>query len=343
MTSPVPFPWQSLRRVHRGEAAAVRRLRGLYSGVLAGDAARLVAELSGHPTRVAVRTRALVARAEPFDRGPVVALETPHGRVHVEVDAEIALAIVGALAGARTLPRVARERSVPPEVEGALAGAMQWLARGMGVEADVLSTVPALRGDVLRVDVGVDVGALRGRARIAAEVPESGPEARELDVLARLGAMPLSARVVGARRPASAGELSRVAVGDIVLVEGLALTGPCLVAVGAHCFDAELIEPMGPTRRIRLGSRHAGADPEGTMTVDVVPPDAAAMLELEVEFGTVTLPAHAWAATPIGAVVSLDPPPGAPVTLRVSGASFALGELVEVDGQVGVLVHDRRA
>jgi flagellar motor switch/type III secretory pathway protein FliN len=62
---------------------------------------------------------------------------------------------------------------------------------------------------------------------------------------------------------------------------------------------------------------------------------------VRVEIGSVTLPAREWAAIGVGDVVALDRRVGDAVHLRVARRIIARGELVDVDGAIGVRVLER--
>jgi type III secretion protein Q len=59
---------------------------------------------------------------------------------------------------------------------------------------------------------------------------------------------------------------------------------------------------------------------------------------VRVEVGSVTLPAREWAALGSGDVIETGVRLGEPVVLRVAGKAIARGELVSVDGELGVRV-----
>ena len=62
---------------------------------------------------------------------------------------------------------------------------------------------------------------------------------------------------------------------------------------------------------------------------------------VRVEIGEAVLPAREWAALGRGDVIALRRPVGHPVVLRVEGVPLARGELVEIDGEVGVRISER--
>lgn len=63
-----------------------------------------------------------------------------------------------------------------------------------------------------------------------------------------------------------------------------------------------------------------------------------ATVVVRVEIGSLTLSAREWMALAPGDVVSTQQPPGSPVVLRAAGAEVARGELVTVDGELGVRI-----
>jgi flagellar motor switch/type III secretory pathway protein FliN len=63
---------------------------------------------------------------------------------------------------------------------------------------------------------------------------------------------------------------------------------------------------------------------------------------VRVEIGAAEMPAREWAALGKGDVIALGAKVADPVLLRVGGVEIARGELVEIDGEVGVRILSRR-
>jgi flagellar motor switch/type III secretory pathway protein FliN len=63
---------------------------------------------------------------------------------------------------------------------------------------------------------------------------------------------------------------------------------------------------------------------------------------VRVEVGTAQMLAREWAELCPGDVVTLGRKLGEPVILRAGGVEIARGELVQVDGEVGVRILERR-
>jgi flagellar motor switch/type III secretory pathway protein FliN len=64
---------------------------------------------------------------------------------------------------------------------------------------------------------------------------------------------------------------------------------------------------------------------------------------VRVEIGEARMPAREWAAVGKGDVLTLGRRVGESVVLRVGGVPVARGDLVEVDGEVGVRIVERLA
>jgi flagellar motor switch protein FliM len=88
--------------------------------------------------------------------------------------------------------------------------------------------------------------------------------------------------------------------------------------------------------------RRAGGDPSGeattTRTVDVAAVLGAASLEVVAELGRIVMRGDEVAGLGPGAVLALGRFGASPVSLRVGGEVWAEGELVDVEGELGVRV-----
>jgi flagellar motor switch/type III secretory pathway protein FliN len=63
---------------------------------------------------------------------------------------------------------------------------------------------------------------------------------------------------------------------------------------------------------------------------------------VRVEVGAARMTAREWAALGVGDVIGLAHKIAEPVTLRVGGVSVAKGELVDIEGEVGVRILSRQ-
>lgn len=351
----------------------MRALRNAYPGVRLEELSVLGRELTGHPLTLELRKRALTTstRVDLGGRGPVTLLVSDEHAVALEVEAELALALVSSLAGGRALPRIAMGRKVDPLVGGALAGILQHAARSCGEDELAIGAIDppldelrrALPGDLLALDATVALGSIRASVRVVATVPER-TAGRRLDAREVLRAMRGTPRtlpyVIGAGY-ATARALGDLEAGDVMVVDGRtqalaaerSSTGVAVEAlpdgrlrIGTGKEAIQLAPEPSPVERKGMPDPDAsGATVEMPALADEASPIAEALADMpvlvRVEAGSVTLPAREWATLGAGDVVVLDARVGEAVTLRVGGKVVGRGELVEVDGSIGVRITER--
>ncbi len=382
MTAPFPWhalPRVSSAHVHT--AARVRRAWGTVScAAIASSLRELVNHPVAIEIRRV--TAATTHKLDLGARGTVIVLGDERRpsplSVAVEIEAELALAIASTLTGGK-LPRAVRGRKVDPEVAGALAGVAQWLARTSVATVSIVAIEPErlsdhLGVDALAIDLTVGLGVLRTAVRLAVSVPEldATPDLDAQTTLRLLGETPLSLHVVCASGLARAADLARVARGDVVVVEKTELTlAAADASVGLRVRAADPADVEGNRRvvledvRVQLAAGPLAAemapnDASGPMNDDAardatmqlpalddgarLAEDLAELpLQVRVEMGTATLPAREWATLGAGDVLVLDRRVGDAVTLRIGGRALARGELVDVDGAIGVRITERLA
>lgn len=103
------------------------------------------------------------------------------------------------------------------------------------------------------------------------------------------------------------------------------------------------LEPHG---RIVLRDVNATLDHDKSASAEATPPHAASIgqvlcdapVVLRIELGVVSLPARQWAELRVGDIVETGKPLGTEVTLRVGGQALAQGELLNIDGELGVRI-----
>jgi type III secretion protein Q len=218
----------------------------------------------------------------------------------------------------------AAERTV---VELAVLGALDAVAAGTGVEPTLAPRL-ALRGGVpqrpLCVELTVSAGGTRGRVLLL--LPESA-----LRALRGPPCLPPALRDVPVRGTVRIGETSLEARDAEALGPG----------------DVLLLEPApGETATLRLAG---GLAAQGRISGDALEVTAVDLQEgegvarsapvlLEVELAAVAVPLREVARIAAGVVLPLGLDRSGRVTLRIGGRAVAVGELVEVDGGVGVRV-----
>lgn len=308
-----PYPFAALRRLTRREAA-------LESAVARWLAARplgaRVARLAGGPVRVSVAGV----------RGGVgESLVGPHA-AFAEVRAGGASIIVAASGGpiralARRLLGGAEELGAPRPL-GAVEQAIWALtvaaaAEDAGVAAEVwpLADAPAAAGPRVVLAVALPGGPLTVVAHLPPDLELRAPPPRAAPV------WPLALPIVVARCMLPRAAVRALAVRDVVIVE--------------RAF--ELVIGGGA-----VGLRAApGAMAAEVATGYVRRPMALAdeaHLELTVQLGTASLSLRRVAELAVGEVIPLGRPLAGPYDVRAAGRLVGQGELVDVDGELGVRI-----
>jgi len=367
-----PYPWHSLEKIPRAAVRATRVLKEALNdpGLLLrfGEAARSL--LGDDAVRFVARPIRLASPTVPvFRDGPVCLLANPERTVHalVEVEPELAHRISMTLLSRPPL-WVDRTQPTPSLLHAAIGAfviaAIRKASSDHGLYLDAVG--PSARQRFIEripavspvVDMTVAFGDGSFGASIwwqAAQPPTRG--LRPFDPRS-LGAVPLSMVVVAAVSTATRGELSSLEVGDAwmpaegwsvrsqdgVLSGDVSLSSPTGTAglTGSLRPDGGIVlretamQPQDGRDRSSTpdpGSSKAGGVPTSEALADVP-------VVVRVEVGTVTLSAREWAAVQPGDVVTTGHRIAERVTLRVGGVEVARGELVDVEGELGVRIHE---
>ncbi len=178
--------------------------------------------------------------------------------------------------------------------------------------------------------------------------PSAAFQQRPVDLPA-LGTIPLSLSLVIGESRVNRGELATLAPGTAFL------TGQGLWVDESFTGHAVLIAPQSdrgmrvnlqPEGKIVLGEQTVTLnhdDPSPKSTADGELQDLTdtlfeAPVVLRVELGSVSLPARQWATLRKGDIIETGQPLGTEVTLRVAGQAIAQGELLNVEGELGVRI-----
>ncbi|MDB4995809.1 MAG: Type secretion inner rane protein [Myxococcaceae bacterium] len=367
-----PFPWASLDSTTHAAIGARAALRRFAEHEEASAIVRALEAMTG--TRVDVRLRRVdvtTARGGAERALPgafAIAIEEPDAtrtgdaeptqpsaRLWVEVEPELATAIV-ACALRRAAPRVP-VASPSPRMAGALAAVvaaalrraqssrpLRVLAAGLASEvwparsedAIVIATVTVVLGDdAFLARVATTRATLDALPSVRRE--DGAGTANAVAALAAVGEVRLAVPVVLAMSLASREELSALAVGDAWMpgLRGRAgVAGPVLLAAASS--DRGARADLGDDGRlvVRDGSEDLSMAGDNVVSENA----AEAPVVVRVEIGAVELPARAWAAVAPGDVVALAHRVADPVVLRANGVEVARGELVEIEGEVGVRI-----
>lgn len=367
-----PFPWSALPAIPRESATTLRDARRAVRSAIDPDAiAGALAEIIGAKTRIDVASVDVVVEetarhhAGSERLGTTVLLGTLDDAVKVELDLdpELARTVVERALG-RPLTSGHPHLPVGPEVEGALLAVVLRIARrAHGAGAPF---VPRGRGEWrvapgerrLRVhaNVTLDRDAFAARAFVAMNPTLPVDEIDASLRLASLGQLPIALPLVLGASIIGREDAYRLSPGDIWLPSGGAkarfdaartrLVGEGVLAppsstrgLAVKLGDGGEIVLLGETA-IALDAETNMQSPnqEKTATSEIV---LDAPLVVRVEVGSVTLSAAEWAALAPGDVIALGRRTHEPVVLRIAGAEVARGELVDVEGEIGVRIRER--
>jgi type III secretion protein Q len=355
-----PFPLAELPRVARAQAEAARLLFArlpLDAGAEWPDACRA---LDGEVRLELTEVYALPARELPSAaRGAAVKLTLPGGRwALVVVDAQLAPRLARQALGLDE-PELGAPRPLTVAEEGALeflvaalAGAHAQVAGVVG-EAGVAALLPG-RDDgwlaVAQARVESPVGAGWARLvvpdalRLAAEPlrPVAALRSRALV----LGDAQVALRLEVGRTAVAREDLAGLAAGDVVLFERFGVRdargGPVTLRLGRGGFGARLDgDALTIVEEFRLNPGAPSMDFDPSQKPDPASADELLRelpVEVVCELGRVTMSGRELIELRPGAVIPAGRPLSGPVDLTVGGRVVARGELVDVEGEIGVRI-----
>ena len=268
-------------------------------------------------------------------------------RGRVAIDAMFAARLIDTVLGGRDVFTAAR--AIGPAEAGILAGVLAPAFDRIGGGVRIGSRPPRVGRSqqpgaiTFRLETAVVTGWLRLTA------PPGGlpPRADDADLWrGRAGRLPLTGPIEMAATRVPAGPLARLAVGDAVVFDGVAAaafapggTWQARVRLGAHAADVR-IDAAG--QLVLVGGFSPLTMEEGNMSASGSDTDAttvmsAASIEVVAELGRVTLRGDELLGLSPGAVLAI----GAGrtrISLRVGGEIWADGEIVDIEGELGVRV-----
>lgn len=348
-----PYPWDALDAVSRASlragAAARRRLaRALDPAQLAGALGDI---LSSETSLIVRRVR---AHSQPrAESGVHIGFEPVDGsaELHVYLENDLAAAMVS-LALGRRLELASPDAPLEPGVSGALAALGLEVTRRAGtfVPLAVRRGAPS-PGPGVEVDVTVLIDGHPYAAAAWAQIPPE-PTREEPAPLqpARLEHLLIPLGLVVGCSLASRADIAALGPGDAWMPgdgwwidsEGRgsgALAAPLAEAgVGVTFPPAGGIVLRGDSIALQPDATMAESDDTGVDTLGEAALDAPVVVR--VELGSVTLSARQWAELEPGDVIETGRRIGEPVVLRVAGRTLARGELVNVEGELGVRIRE---
>jgi type III secretion system YscQ/HrcQ family protein len=366
-----PFPFAELPRLTRGQVEAGRTLLRHLPLAPGPDWAEVCRALGGPIDIALVETYAVPGRELGAQaRGTVIVLGLPGGRrALLALDPRLAPRLARRALGTDS---ASEELPAPRPLTTAEEGAIEMLVGALvdGGTAPARVEGVAQEGELVRLGLSggpeawlwvvaarlqTPVGS--GWARVIA--PDSlrlaaapAPAAELFTHRARLADAPVTLHLELARVSIPAAELAALAVGDIVLT-GRAAAGPRLGAVALRLgrggfrgrLDGEALTidaPFSATPPTLEGATVPMDDQDQQKPATTPADDGALVGELPVEvtaeLGRVTMTGRELLELRPGAVILVGRPLSGPVDLTVGGRVVARGELVDVEGEIGVRV-----
>jgi flagellar motor switch/type III secretory pathway protein FliN len=375
-----PFPWSSLEAIVRADVGALQEMRRwIARSVRLEPFARALTELVGDDVQLvgARASRGTSTGVRAFEGGLCVVLAPGDDAATalLEVEPALAAALLARVLQRPPLGAVKVTAHPSPEMAGALAAVVVAALRrahadaapprvlSAGGAASVLDAFASPASAALAVSLTVLVGDDAYAARLvlrrggAFAAPPAEWTARQL---AALGEVPLSLPIVACATPARVSDVGALRVGDAWLpgtwpldlarehaAGAWSLRGPVLLAAPAAVSGVRArLAPDG--RLVLSGEVDAVCGAEATMTesegertlLDAV---GDVPVIVRVEIGEARMAARDLASLVRGDVITVGRRVGELVLLRVGGIPVARGELVNVDGEVGVRIAERLA
>jgi type III secretion protein Q len=339
-----PFDLDTCPRVSAREAGATRALLAALGAWPDGWQAELPAV---GPARVA-----LAGLVPPGGEGRLSFAVTSGARAgSLSVDAAFGARLVDAALGGRRV--LAAPRALGPAERGVLAGLLAAALDPLGVAVGLAPPPDARSGGAARsiamaLALAIETPTGAGLLALGLEDPARAAPVDEQRLRRQAARLPVVGRVELAATRLRAAEAAALAPGDAVVFDGVAAQGfaapapwPGALVIGARGggHAAPIRIEVGGAVTVTGGFRAARQeiDMEPTGTVDATAVLAAAPIEVVAELGRITLRGDELLGLAPGAVLSLGGGRGA-VALRVGGELYAEGEIVDIDGELGVRV-----
>jgi flagellar motor switch/type III secretory pathway protein FliN len=334
------YPWGALEPLSR---AATRVAKGARQTLRLGAtrAELAVSDLLELPCEILLR-RSLLGRVPALGQ----TLWFNRDRLAAGLLVEPALAaFLAARVLRRAEPLADPREPLTPSLAGLIAALAVETARRCGVGVTLLGA-PPVGEEALVLELTL---LLEGRPFtltayvVGAEVAEAAPVE-----LAALGELTLRLPLVVGSVALDRQELLSLEVGGALVLDAGATIGPDAAGRGV------LVSPLGergikvelrPDGRLVVGEttearltveREKTSDSDGETLTDVL---LDTPVVVRVELGSVSMSAREWAQLGPGDVIETAQRIAEPVVLRVSGREVGRGELVNVDGQVGVRIQ----
>jgi len=351
------FPWGNLEHVPRVAA----RNWGRLQRSLSASSAALVAPLAralGNWLEVPVRFEwdsLHVARDEPTQASACLNLRVDPGPIELalRIDSRLVTRLVAfALKHEGTLydPRQPPNDALLGAVAAIIVKLIEDAQLGLAVQfIDASLEIPDAARAHIEARVYIDATAYRLGIGVAMSPLLCHSTSMRAADCADLGQMPLGLPLVVGTSLVTRDVLAELAPGTAFLSgSGLwvDVAGAGRGVLTAPMSERGIAVDLEPQGRIVLRDVNATLDHDKSASVEATPPEVASIgqalcdapVVLRIELGAVSLPARQWAELRIGDIIETGKPLGTEVTLRVAGQALARGELLDIDGELGVRI-----
>jgi flagellar motor switch/type III secretory pathway protein FliN len=344
-----PYPWAALERVPRADLGLIARAQTAWTSAL--DPERVGAELASLTGAALDVEVTAFSVGLPVRRLPETTFKAGAATVTLGLEQDLGAELLSRVLG-RPFALVEPGAALSPTLAGALAALVVEVARRV-------SSAPVALGNGTAPDGGLRADAvirIEGRAFAAYALVGGDANVTRNDEppdLELLGDVPLAIPLVVGASLAARGDLERLVPGAAFLPSDAWVDargfgrGVLVAAAGSRGVWVDLppdgrIVLRDATAELPFDVAGSGDTMSDANDVNETLTDAAldAPVVVRVELGVVSLSARRWAELRPGEVLSTGHPLGEPVLLRVAGRAVARGELVDVDGTVGVRVRE---
>lgn len=338
-----PYPWSALDRLTRRSLRAAQQARCRFKELDFSGICASAGELLGCEVE-------LIAQDEYVGPMPGLGVELGFdaaGPVTLGCDPELAAEVTARLLQ-RQAPLAAPGQPVDASLVGALAALLVEATRRSGSRLAFTTAAPsnvATEGLVFRGTLLVAGRAYATAAWLPLEL-QAAASGNPSVSLPQLGELPIAVPVVAALAQIERAELRALRVGDALLPgdgwlwQGMDEGAAALAAPGSESgVSIEFSGAGAPTIVLRGETLRLSVEADEPMSDENL---HQAVLEapvvIRVEVGSVSLTAREWGELRPGDVIETGQRIAEPVVLRVGGRALARGELVEVDGELGVRI-----
>jgi len=350
-----PYPWDALEPIARDTVSAARVVRQIFAERMTlGEFARGLEQVVGGSVEIAFGRYLDPSSVDQSPGALHFQSSDDSFAVSISADAQLADVLLSKLLGQKA-GLAKGDAASNPALRGALSRIVVEAWRSSGARAAlVTSSDQRARSALAALGVGgtliYDDKPYAVSASIRAlRLPEPSEVPTSLRALARV---PLRAGLVATACTATRAELDGLGVGDAFLPGGdwcwtKERGGRLAIVDSSQKSGAFFFEPLDD-RSAKLcrsdddfsgGGSLMAEDEDKTVPGSSLQAVLDAPLVVHVEVATVTLSGRAWAELKPGDVIRTDQRLGEAATLRIAGRALAKGELVNVEGELGVRIR----